>query len=156
MVCDWAVSQGTGIALVFTYRVAFDVDTVAPRIDSVVQTVLLSVVPAFVLLAVLLWSHRSPGEAVVRLRPRTVRRAPATFLRWLSGIGGYLLLSAGESRLAGLLALVSVVAVLVTRDHRGLAYRVVGWDVVDDRAPALDAPVLSDAPEVPAEQPQPR
>ena len=156
MVCDWAVSQGTGIALAFIYRVALDVGTVPPRIDSVVQTVLFSVVPAFVLLAVLLRSHRSPGEAVVRLRPRNARRAPATFLRWLSGIGGYLLLSAGEGRLAGLLALVSVVAVLVTRDHRGLAYRVVGWDVMDDRAPALDDPVLSAAPAVRTEQPQPR
>ncbi len=155
MVCDWAVSQGTGIALVFTYRVALDADTVPPRIDSVVQTLLLSVVPAFVLLAVLLRSHRSPGEAVVRLRPRTARRAPATFLRWLAGIGGYLLLSAGESRLAGLLALVSVVAVLVTRGHRGLAYRVVGWDVVDDRARSLDDFVSVDALEVRAEQPQP-
>lgn len=134
MVCDWAVSQGTGIALAFTYRVVFDADTVPPTIDSVVQTILVWVVPALMLLAVLLRSHRSPGEAVVRLRPREAGPAPATVLRWFLGIGGYLLLSAGESQLAGLLAIVSVVAVLVTRHHRGLAYRVVGWDVVDDRA----------------------
>ena len=156
MLCDWAVSQGTGIALAFTYEVVFDTETVPARVDSVVQTILVSVVPALVLLAVLLGSHRSPGEAVVRLRPRAVRRAPAIVLRWLSGIGGYLLLSAGESKVAGLLAVVSVVAVLVTRDHRGFAYRVVGWEVVDDRSPSLDDAARSAADDVRAEWPQPR
>ena len=156
MVCDWAVSQGTGIALAFTYRVVFDAETVPARVDSVVQTILVSVVPALVLLVVLLRSHRSPGEAVVRLRPRAAGGPPAIVLRWLSGIGGYLLLSAGESKVAGLLAVVSVVAVLVTRDHRGFAYRVVGWEVVDDRSPSLDDAARSATDDVRAEWPQPR
>ena len=156
MASDCAVGQGAGFALAFTYRVALDPDTVAPPVDSVVQTVLVSVLPALGLLIVLLRSHRSPGEAVVRLRPGTAVRAPAIVLRWLLGIGGYLLLSAGGGKLAGLLALVSIVAVLVTRDHRGLAYRVVGWDLVDDRSSAPEDAVGPGVRDVAAQRPQPR
>lgn len=156
MVCDWAVSQGTGIALNFVYRVLFGADTVRPRIDSIVQTVLVSVVPAFVLLVVLLRWQRSPGEAIVRLRPHAAGRPLGILVRWLLGIGGFLLLSTGESGLAGLLAVVSVLAVFATRGHRGLGYRAVGWDVVDERDGSLHGVGPARVAEAATEQPRPR
>ena len=141
MASDVAVGQGAGIALAFTYQATL-ADAVPPRVDSVVQTVLVSVVPALVLLLVMLGTGRSVGEAVVRLRPRGRHRTPTVVLRWLLGGGGYLLLSAGADGFAGTLAVVSVVAVFLTRGHRGLAYRLVRWDVVDDRTVSTEPALL--------------
>ena len=131
---DWAVGVGMSLALDFVYRVVVVVRGAASSVGTALETVVVSVVPALVLLAVLLHSSRSVGEAVVRLRPEGRMTTSSVVLRWLLGIGGYLLLGIASSGLAGLLAVVSAVAVLATRHHRGLAYRVVGWDVVDDRA----------------------
>lgn len=107
-----------------------------PAVDSIVQTVLVAVVPALALLAVLLRTHRSVGEAVVRIRPQGQVRRRAVILRWILGTGGYLLLGAWSGGLASTLAVVSVVAVFLTRSHRGLAYRLLGWEIVDDRTRA--------------------
>ncbi len=134
MASDVAVGQGTGIVLAFTYRAILGADALPPAVDSVVQTVLVFVVPALVLLVVMLGTQRSVGEAVVRLRPQGKQGAPTIVLRWLLGCGGYLLLSTGAGGLVGTLTVASLVAVFLTRNHRGLAYRVVGWNVVDDRA----------------------
>ena len=131
---DWAVGVGMSVALGFVYRVVVVVRGAPSSVGTAVESVVVSVVPALVLLAVLLHSSRSVGEAVVRLRPEGRTNTSSVVLRWLLGIGGYLLLGIASSGLAGLLAVVSAVAVLATRHHRGLAYRVVGWDVVDDRA----------------------
>lgn len=131
---DWAVGMGLSLALHFAYRVLVVVRGTPASAGPALETVVASVVPALVLLAVLLRTSRSVGEAVVRLRPEGRTNTSAVVLRWLLGIGGYLLLGIASSGLASLLAVVSAVAVLVTRHHRGLAYRVVGWDVVDDRA----------------------
>lgn len=158
MAVDWLLSVAAGLALGFAYTavVLATGATVPPRVDRTVQTLLVNVVPALVLLVGLWSTHRTVGEAVVRLRPREPVGALAALLRWLFGIGGYLLLSAGSDEalgatvggaldrtfygapaLATLLAVVSVVAVLGTRGNRGLAYRMVGWEVVDDRADVL-------------------
>ena len=142
MASDVAVGQGVGLVLAFVWRATFEAD-VPTAVDSVVQNVLVFVVPALVLLVVMLATQRSVGEAVVRLRPQGRHRAPTILLRWLLGSGGYLLLSIGSDGLAGTLAVVSVVAVFLTRNHRGLAYRLLGWDVVDDRAVSRE---LADRP----------
>lgn len=158
MVVDWLSTVAAGLALGFAYTaVVLATDaTVPPRVDEVVQTLLVNVLPALVLLVGLWSTHRTLGEAVVRLRPREPVGAGGALLRWLFGIGGYALMSGysdgavdvaldgaldGAPALATLLAAVSVVAVLRTRGNRGLAYRVVGWEVVDDRADVTVAPV---------------
>lgn len=144
MVVDWlsAVVAGLALGFVYTAVVLATGATVAPEVDRVAQTVLVDVVPALVLLVGVWSTHRTVGEAVVRLRPREPVGAVRAFGRWLFGIGGYLLLSAssdGPSPLTVLLVAVSVVAVLRTQGNRGLAYRVVGWEVVDDRAESVPA-----------------
>lgn len=154
MVVDWLSTVAAGLALGFAYTaVVLATDaTVPPRVDEVVQTLLVNVLPALVLLVGLWSTHRTLGEAVVRLRPREPVGAGGALLRWLFGIGGYALMSGysdgavdvaldGAPALATLLGAVSVVAVLRTRGNRGLAYRVVGWEVVDDRADVTVAPV---------------
>ena len=47
---------------------------------------------ALAFLAALLKTGRTPGEAVVRLRPRIEPSGTSVLVRWLLGIGGYLLL----------------------------------------------------------------
>ena len=138
MACDWLVGAGAGAALTFASTVVrLAVDPGAPPAPSpALRWLLAGALPALGMLLVVLVSHRTVGEAVVRLRPVGPVSVPRLLTRWLLGIGGYLLLSAGQdpSTLAPLLALVSVVAVLTTRGHRGLAHRIVGWDVQDERA----------------------
>jgi glycopeptide antibiotics resistance protein len=94
-------------------------------------------VPGLVELAVLLFTRRSIGEWVVRLRPVQPTSVPRTIVRWLLGIGGFALLSLIEGGsgglLGGALVLLSFILALTTRGHRGLAFAVVGWTVVDDR-----------------------
>lgn len=152
MVVDWILAVVAGLALGFAYTslVLATGVTVAPEVDRVVQPLLVDAAPALVLLVGLWSTHRTIGEAVVRLRPREPVGAVTALVRWLFGIGGYLLLSGysdrtiyGAPALAALLAVVSVVAVLGTRGHRGLAYRMVGWEVIDDRADATATPVSS-------------
>ena len=139
MVCDVLTSAGIGMALGLTYvlGVIGTGAVVPPDVDAQVRALLTGVVPALVLLAWTVRSGRTVGEAAVRLRPRRPGSTPAVVLRWLVGIGGYLLLSALMPAPLGpasaLLAVVSIVAVFRTRGHRGLAYRAVGWDVEDDR-----------------------
>lgn len=124
--------------------------------DAGVRVVLLGAVPALVVLAVVLGTHRTPGEAVVRLRPVEPVGRPGLALRWLLWIGGYLLLSASEttSYLALLLALASVIAVPLTRGRRGFIYRLLGWDVEDERAGARTG-VADAMDEAPAEEGDP-
>ncbi len=141
MLCDGAFGIGTGqvLTVVYTVLVAATGTAVRPGGDALVRAALTSLVPALVLLAWVVKTRRTVGETVVRLRPRGSVPLPAAALRWLLGIGGYLLLSASTDALAGsvaaVLAVTSGIAVLATRGHRGLAYRVVGWDLQDDREP---------------------
>ena len=144
MVCDWLVGAGAGAALTFAWVVVrLAVDPGTPPVPSpALRWLLAGALPALGMLLVVLVTHRTVGEAVVRLRPVGPVSVPRLLTRWLLGIGGYLLLSAGEdpSTLAPLLALASVVAVLTTRGHRGLAHRVVGWDVQDERTTTAHEP----------------
>ena len=131
MVCDWSVGFGLGAVLAVGHLALTD--------DRTTPGWLTGTVPALAVLGWLLATHRTPGEAVVRLRPTGPVRPAGLLLRWLLGIGGYLLLTGhtdDHGALGGLLALVSVVAVLTTRGHRGLAYRLLGWELTDDRARA--------------------
>lgn len=89
-----------------------------------------------VLAAVLTHTPHPPGEAVARLRPVEPVGGPKLALRWLMGIGGYLLLTASATTPtpAPALVLASMIAVPITRGRRGLIYRLLAWDVQDERA----------------------
>lgn len=141
MVCDWLVGAGTGAVLSVTVNVALVATgtSVPPALDPVVGVGVLGVVPALGMLAVVLRTHRTLGEAVVRLRPVEPVGGLRLVARWLLGIGGYLLLSpeAASPELAHLLGLVSVLAVLTTAGHRGLAHRFLRWHVQDERTDTL-------------------
>lgn len=150
MVCDYLAGTGAGAAFTFVWtvvRLAVDPGT-PPVLGPGLRLLLVGVLPALGMLVMVLVSHRTVGEAVVRLRPVGPVSVPRLLTRWLLGIGGYLLLSAGEepSTLALLLALASVVAVFTTRGHRGLAHRAVGWEVQDDRAAAVEGSATTGVP----------
>ncbi|WP_460778747.1 VanZ family protein [Microlunatus antarcticus] len=146
MLCDWAAGVGTGGVLAVGWSVlaaTLDVDLPA-RADRLVPVVLTGLVPGLLLALLVLRTGRTLGELVVRLRPTSTAGATsgrgARLLRWALGIGGYLVLrSAGIPLLdlaATALAVASVVAVLVGAGRGGFAYRVVHWQLEDDRTGA--------------------
>lgn len=142
MVVDGVLGVVAGLVLgsVHTAVVLVTGTTVAPRVDTLAQTLAVDVVPALALLGVLLSTHRTPGEMVVRLRPREPVGAGRALVRWLLGIGGLLLLagpSVGVTPVTVLLVAASVVAVARSHGHRGVAYAAVGWELVDDRVPTV-------------------
>ena len=145
MAVDGVLSVVAGLVLgsVYTAVVLVTGTTVAPRVDTLAQTLTVDVVPALALLVVLWSTHRTPGEMVVRLRPREPVGAVRALLRWLLGIGGLLLLagpSEGITPVTVLLVAASVVAVVRGRGHRGVAYAAVGWELQDDRVPTTEGP----------------
>lgn len=97
----------------------------AAVLDGTAAATASSTVPVLVWLAVILATGRSVGDAAVELR-YTGGPAPepvARLLRFVGGIGGYLLLSALPqpfSLFAGLFALAAVVLVFTTAAGRGL------------------------------------
>ncbi|MET1008012.1 MAG: VanZ family protein [Propionibacteriaceae bacterium] len=143
MLCDWAVGAGAGSFLSIVYRVIVAEGglDVSPGVDATVLALLNRVVPSVLFLVLLAVAGRTVGEMVVRLRPRRPPDARGVLWRWAVGIGGYLLLQApttgGPHLLAAALAVVSVVMVVRSRGHRGLAYQVSRWELADDRS-ALD------------------
>lgn len=87
-----------------------------------------SLVPAAVQLAWVLRSGQSVGEQAVRLQPVTRPSTERLVLRWAFGIGGWSLLS-DVSPASGLLVIATLVALIATKDRRGLAYAVAGMRV---------------------------
>ncbi|WP_432487178.1 VanZ family protein [Kineococcus sp. SYSU DK018] len=149
MASDVVLLTGGGLAAAFTWR-ALAVGAglrVPPAADRAVLLLLATLLPAAVLLVHLLSTGRTPGEAVVRLRPRGPLRPARAVLRWLVGAGGFHLLNTSgpgaASSLAAALAVAAAVAVWTTRGHRGLAHALAGWDVEDDRLPL---PAAGDEP----------
>lgn len=80
------------------------------------------------------------GERIVLIRAvhRVTPAAVARPIRFVLGIGGYMLLLEWESGvgglLLGLLVVVSFISVFTTREHRGLAHAAATMDVIDARA----------------------
>lgn len=142
MLCDWIalVAIGGVATTVYGIVIAATGITVPGTIDGVIRTVTAYVVPAIAQLILVLSTRRTLGELVVRLRPQGRPSHGQATLRWLVGIGGFSLLGATSNFLAAFLAfalvVASLIAVLATTGHRGLAYRAVGWQVEDDRAAA--------------------
>lgn len=80
---------------------------------------------------------RTLGEVVVRLRPTPQPAIWKRVFRWLLGSGGWATLLVLDVPFGGsvafVLAVASVIAVWVTRGHRGLALAALGLDLRDDR-----------------------
>lgn len=109
--------------------------------DTALETTLSSDVGAWVALAtwlaVVLATGRTVGDLAVRLRYRTQQpTALARALRFVTGIGGYLLLGLLPDAwlwTTWLYALAALVAVLATRHGRGLPGLALRADLIDDR-----------------------
>ena len=143
MLCDWlgtvlvAGVMGIGVQVVLEY-VARDHAAV---LDGSLARAVSSAVPIALWAIVTLATGRTVGDLAVELRYRggPLPEALARPLRFLAGIGGYLLLSllpAPWSVSATAFAVASVIAALSTRQGRGLPGLVTGRDVTDARAEA--------------------
>ncbi|WP_454130851.1 VanZ family protein [Microbacterium lacticum] len=143
MLCDWlgtvlvAAVMGIGVQVVLEY-VARDHAAV---LDGSLARAVSSAVPIALWAIVTLATGRTVGDLAVELRYRggPLPEALARPLRFLAGIGGYLLLSllpAPWSVSATAFAVASVIAALSTRHGRGLPGLVTGRDVTDARAEA--------------------
>ncbi len=142
MVCDLLATALTGAALSAAYRYLF---LGGPMPADAVSRLLFWLLPALGQLALVWWTGATLGEHTVRLRPATPPgrlTARAALIRWSVGIGGFSLLqlpgTGATSLLALLLAVASLVAVVRTRRHRGLAYRAAHLDITDERQPPHD------------------
>ncbi len=109
--------------------------------EGTAASVVAGAVPIVVWFAVTLATGRTIGDHAVQLRYTGGQLPPALArpLRFLGGIGGYLVLSALPGPwgiVTGAFAVVSVVLVLTTDDRRGLPGIVSGQRLVDAREPA--------------------
>lgn len=144
MLCDLLVVGLVGQFLVACYAIATvvvtDLDTRDIPLDGLIRFTLHSLVPAAAQLVVLLTTSATIGEHAVLLRPQTPRPPiGARVVRFIFGIGGYTLLASVDLPFAGSVAfalgVASIIAVLRTRGHRGLAYPLAGMELVDARQP---------------------
>lgn len=140
MLCDWlaatlvTMTAGLGAQLWLEY-VAGDHDAV---LDGSIASAVATIAPLAVWLVVVLTTGRTVGDIAVELR-YTGGRAPepvARLLRFIGGIGGYLLLGLlpGGSFWAFGFALASLVLVFTTASGRGLPGLVSGRAPVDARS----------------------
>lgn len=141
MLTDWVAAAvlGAGVTVVvrsYLLYVAGDRDA---ALESDLSTLLGGGTAALVWLVVIATTGASVGDLAVRLR-YTGGRAPLWWqraARYLTGIGGYLLLEMLPqpwSSSATVFAVVAVVAALLTRDGRGLPGSAAGTDLVDSRS----------------------
>ncbi|GAA3027900.1 VanZ family protein [Microbacterium dextranolyticum] len=142
MVCDAlggflvAFAAETAVQVWIAYVVR-DRDAV---LDGGAGSVAATVAPLAVWLTVVLWTGRSIGDLAVELRYRGGRlpAALARPLRFLGGVGGYVLLGllpAGWSALQFAFVVASVVLVFTTAGGRGLPGVVSGQRLTDAREP---------------------
>lgn len=114
-------------------------DIPSTQLDTGLDTLLSALIPGVIQLLVLLVSGATIGEHAVLLAPRYGRIPvfPARLLRFIAGIGGYILLSTATFPLSGLLlfalVLISFILVFATPDRRGFAGVVSGTTLVDER-----------------------
>ncbi|MEY2848609.1 MAG: hypothetical protein RI885_1274 [Actinomycetota bacterium] len=123
---------------------------VPPSSEPMLGFVVANVVPALVQLALVLTTGRTVGEIAVRIGPRGHTGAWGSLRRWSVGIGGYTVLTGllGLTEPFGVwltvvvliiaLVIASIVSVVRSRGHRGLAYMTAGWDVADERESRAD------------------
>ncbi len=157
MVLDLIGVTLVGVALVVAsraveYLLADDPSLVGLDSHPLRDALLGEWLPAVVLLLVvpLLGTGATPGQRSVRLRPEGPPVLGRVLLRFLTGSGGYFLLSGletatGSDGWQGLLSawlLASLVGAWRTKGHRGLSGVVAGLRVVDSREVSRD-PVTS-------------
>ncbi|WP_246093536.1 VanZ family protein [Microbacterium kyungheense] len=141
MLCDVLAAWVLGVAV----AVGFQLLLYALGADRAVRegtaaNAVAGAVPIALWLTVTLATGRTIGDHAVQLRYTGGQLPPALArpLRFLGGIGGYLLLSALPGAwgvVTGAFALVSAVLVLTTDDRRGLPGIVSGQRLVDAREP---------------------
>lgn len=140
MVCDVLGSVlvggavGVGVQVVLEYVVRDH----AAVVDGTLAQVTANVVPIAIWGVMVLTTGRTVGDAAVELRYRggPVPQPLARPLRFVGGIGGYLLLSllpGGWAALSWVFAAASLIVMLRTRRGRGLPGLLSGQDVVDAR-----------------------
>lgn len=141
MLCDWLgatlVMLAVGVVVqVFLEYVVGDHDAV---LDGRIASVSAAVAPIALWLIVVLVSGSTIGDLAVELRYSGGSLAPAIArpLRFLGGIGGYLLLGVvpvASGVLVAVFVLTSIVLLFTTRNGRGLPGVLSGQAVVDARA----------------------
>jgi hypothetical protein len=171
MVCDFVLLNLLGVLFGALFRIAlatvhgrFDgewegLDTLpgfpvgAPLVGTWLPWLLVFVVVP------LAGNGTSPGQRVVMLDALTADGArPAAgrrLARSMAGMGGYVLLSGisdltgppllepAASALAGGLAVLSIIGVWTTREHRGLSYAVTGLHLADVRTSTTETRILA-------------
>jgi glycopeptide antibiotics resistance protein len=129
--CDLLVMFAIGFGLVVAWR-AFSLYVMSEPLDGDtdwIGTVLAVGVPAAVQLVWILTTGRTLGEATVRLEPVSGPGSVARsrIVKFACGIGGYEFLAAlGVPLLLFVFCLVSLAAVIWSKDHRGLSHVVSG------------------------------
>lgn len=98
------------------------------------ETALALGVPGLIELVWILRRGSTFGEAAVGLEPvaRPGRELTSRIVKFVTGVGGYLILSAGlipVPALSGLFAVASLIAVIATRNHRGLSHAAAGMEL---------------------------
>ena len=148
MVCDGLGSLLVGGAVAIGVQVVLEyvVRDRAAVLDGTLAQAAANLVPIVIWGAMVLATGRTVGDAAVELRYRggPVPEPLARPLRFLGGIGGYLLLSllpGGWAALSGFFAVASLIATFATRRGRGLPGLLSGQDVVDARDRAATAAV---------------
>jgi len=143
MFCDLlgVVLVGYGAAIVVQVFLEYVVRDHAAVLDGAAGRFALNALPLALWAFVVLATGRTPGDLAVELRYRGGRLPAAVSrpLRFLGGIGGYLLLDLVPepwSALQFVFAAASVVLVFTTRNGRGLPGLLSGQRVVDARQPA--------------------
>lgn len=146
MFCDLlgVVLVGYGSAIAVQVFLEYVIRDHAAVLDGAAGRFALNAVPIALWAVVVLATGRTPGDLAVELRYRGGRLPAAVSrpLRFLGGIGGYLLLDLVTepwSALQFVFAAASVVLVFTTRDGRGLPGLLSGQRVVDARE-AVDGP----------------
>ncbi|WP_051596650.1 VanZ family protein [Curtobacterium sp. UNCCL17] len=135
MLCDWIVITFGALAGAFVPVAAQD--ELTGGVEAFLRGSASILLVALLQLVWVLASGRTIGETIVRLEPQPPARLLGRLVRWLAGTGGYALLSLGQGPVWAIILAIgvvgSVVAVIVTRNRRGLAYVIARWDVQDDR-----------------------
>ncbi|ODT23679.1 VanZ family protein [Microbacterium sp. SCN 69-37] len=143
MFCDLlgVVLVGYGTAVAVQVFLEYIVRDHAAVLDGAAGRFALTVTPIAIWAVVVLVTGRTPGDLAVELRYRggPLPAPVARPLRFVAGIGGYLLLGlvpAPGTFVQFVFAAASVVLVFTTRDGRGLPGLLSGQRLVDAREPA--------------------
>jgi glycopeptide antibiotics resistance protein len=117
------------------YALGWPIEQLPTAVDQVLAYGLPAIVEGYWVLG----RGRTLGEAIVQLEPveRPGTRTRSRLLKFVAGVGGYLLLASGLSTVPFVetgFAIATVVVALRSRHHRGLSHIVAGMDLRVERA----------------------